>query len=93
MDARRRALPEALRGPQVDFAARGSELRAADWHGGWDTVRGTSFAAPRVARAAATLLQAPDVAVAEAVPARLAATAIDLGAHGRDNTYGAGLLP
>lgn len=92
VDGRRRALPEALRGPQVDFAASGSGLRAAGLDGGWHTVRGTSFAAPRVAHAAASLLDRVDPADAAKVRDQLAAAAIDLGASGRDDTYGNGLL-
>lgn len=92
VDARRRALPEALRGPQVDFAATGSGVPAATLDGGWHEVRGTSFAAPAVARAAATLLDRGDPAVARNVRERLAAMAVDLGATGRDDTYGEGLV-
>lgn len=94
VDARQRALPEALRGAQVDFAARGSGLRAADLDGGWDEVRGTSFATPLVARALARLLTDPagDGPSASALPRRLAEEAIDLGEPGRDDTYGHGLI-
>lgn len=92
VDAQQRALPEALRGPQVDFAAAGSGLRAAVPGGGWHAVRGTSFAVPAVARAAAALLDAPDAVRAASVRGRLAAGAVDLGTRGRDDTYGFGLV-
>lgn len=92
VDVRDRALPEALRGPQVDFAARGKALRAAGVDGGWREVRGTSFAAPLVARAAAALADAPREGNSERLRARLAAVAIDLGDAGRDETYGDGLV-
>ncbi|SOD55303.1 S8 family serine peptidase [Pseudoxanthomonas wuyuanensis] len=92
VDQRQRALPEAGRGRQVDFAARGSQLRVARPDGDWDTVRGTSFAAPLVARAAAQLIGAPGEAEAIRVRAQLIAQAVDLGSKGRDNTYGHGLL-
>lgn len=95
VDARQRALPEALRGAQVDFAARGSGLRAADLDSGWDEVRGTSFATPLVAHALARLLADPagDGPSASRLRECLAADAIDLGEPGRDDTYGHGLVP
>lgn len=92
VDPRERVLPEAGRGQHVDFAAPGSELRAARPSGDWGTVRGTSFAAPLVARAAARLVDAPGHGQAARVRAQLAAEAVDLGPKGRDNTYGHGLL-
>lgn len=94
VDARRRALPEALRGGQVDFAAPGSDLRAARLDGGWDEVRGTSFATPLVAHALALLLAQParDAPSTARLRERLAADAIDLGDPGRDDTYGHGLV-
>ncbi len=79
--ARDRALPEAARGPQVDFAAPGADMAAAGPAGSWTTVRGSSFAAPIVAGLLAR----------EAVAA-LAETAVDLGERGRDPVYGAGLV-
>lgn len=73
VDARNRVLAEAVRGPQVDFAALGIY---AD-----PRVRGTSFAAPIVA-----------ALIAQSSVQRLEASARDLGARGRDNVYGAGLV-
>ncbi|GAB2610358.1 S8 family serine peptidase [Novilysobacter erysipheiresistens] len=92
VDPRKRALPEAVRGTQVDFAAPGSNLRAARLDGGWDTVRGTSFAAPLVARAAAAQVREPGDGRAARVRAQLAERALDLGDQGRDDTYGLGWL-
>lgn len=91
VDARARVLPEAGRGPQVAFAAVG-ELIAAAPQGHWRTQRGTSFAAPLVARLAAQALPQPDPQAAAQVRARLQAQARDLGAPGTDPVYGAGLL-
>jgi hypothetical protein len=73
VDARGRVLMEAVRGPQVDFAALGihSDPR----------VRGTSFAAPIVAGL-----------IAQSSVQRLHASAQDLGARGRDDVYGEGLV-
>ena len=88
----RRVLPEAAQGPQVMFAALGVQRHAAQMGGGTTSVRGTSFAAPRVAALLAQQLPEPGAAAAQAAVARLAATALDLGAPGRDPIYGWGLL-
>ena len=53
---------------------------------------GTSQAAPQVTALAALLLSKGTVATASAALARMVATATDLGAAGRDDTYGAGLI-
>ena len=87
-----RVLPEAAQGPQVMFAALGAQLSAAQMGGGYGNVRGTSFAAPRVAALLAQQMQQPGVATAQSAIARLAATARDLGAPGRDPVYGWGLV-
>lgn len=92
VDRRERALPEAVRGAQVDFAAPGSDLRAARVDGGWNAVRGTSFAAPLIARVAAAHVSEPGNGHTAQVRARLADRAVDLGAKGRDTTYGYGLV-
>ena len=86
VNARDRVLPEAGRGPQVDFAAPGADMAAASAlsNGGYVTVRGASFAAPLVAgllaRQGANAVQA------------LIRTARDLGAPGPDPVYGQGLV-
>lgn len=92
VDARNRLLPEAVRGDAVDFAAPGSELWAARPGGGRGPVRGTSFAAPLVARLAAGEVGFPDDAANAHVMQRLAGRARDLGSRGRDPRYGHGLL-
>lgn len=92
VDPRGRALPEAVRGSQVDFAARGSELPAARYGGGWTKVRGTSFAAPLVARAAALRMREPGNTQAKRIREGLVEMARDLGADGRDDIYGFGLV-
>jgi hypothetical protein len=92
VDARMRALPEAARGPQVDFAAPGAGLRVAVPGGGWDTARGTSFAAPLVARLAAQHAAEAGPGHHDRVRAALAALATDQGARGRDDTYGHGVV-
>ena len=53
---------------------------------------GTSQAAPQVTALAALLLSKGTVTTASAALSRMVATATDLGAAGRDDTYGAGLI-
>jgi len=88
----RRALPEAAQGPQVSFAAPGAELAVARPGGGYVAARGTSFAAPLVAGLLAEHLRGPDSTAAAAALARLADSAQDLGAPGRDPVFGIGLV-
>ncbi len=92
VDAERRVLLEAERGPQVTFAAQGAELEAANLRQGSTLVRGTSFAAPTVAALFAARMSAPDPAAAAAALAALIRRAVDLGPTGRDPIYGYGLL-
>lgn len=86
VDARGRVLPESASGKQVAFCALGVVGR------GRDGLRGTSFAAPIVARRAAQLLASPQAGAAARIEAALARQARDLGAPGRDARYGFGLL-
>jgi len=94
VDARRRVLLEAGRGPQVAFAAPGADLLAAapGLAGGYGPVRGTSYAAPFVAALLAQALPRPDPQAARAAVEALARQATDLGAPGRDPVYGWGAV-
>jgi hypothetical protein len=92
VDAKRRVLLEALRGPQVTFAAPGADIKAANTEHAFTEVRGTSYAAPAVAELLAEILTAPDKAAADAAVDTLAKRAIDLGPPGKDLTYGFGLV-
>lgn len=92
VDARQRVLPEACRGEQVDFAAVGAGLEAAAVGGGFEEVRGTSFATPIVAALLAGSLAAPDRGAAQTALAGLESGAVDLGNNGVDPTYGKGLV-
>ena len=92
VDADRRVLPEACRGEQVDFAAAGAGFSAAAVGGGFEAMRGTSFATPIVAGLLARSLQSPNAANARAAVDALAATAIDIGNNGTDPSYGKGLV-
>lgn len=91
VDARARVLPEAGRGEHVDFAAIGT-VDAATLGGASARLRGTSYAAPAVARLLARGLGAPDPRAAERAQQTLGGSARDLGALGRDDIYGAGLV-
>ncbi|NUO73543.1 MAG: S8 family serine peptidase [Frateuria sp.] len=86
VDARGRVLPESGSGEQVDFCASGVIGR------GRDALRGTSFAAPIVARKAARLLDAPRDGAASEVQQRLIGEARPSGAAGHDPHCGYGLL-
>jgi Subtilase family len=92
VDARRRVLLEACRGPQVDFAAPGADIAAAGPDGALIAVRGTSYAAPIVSALLASRLSSPDGSAAVQAVDALASSATDLGRGGRDDTYGNGLV-
>ncbi|WP_229447947.1 S8 family serine peptidase [Massilia sp. CF038] len=78
VDKRGRVLPEAGRGPQVMFAAPGSNMvSAAPGSPPYRQVRGTSFAAPIVAALLARLLPTPDPSAAARAVATLAGQASD----------------
>ena len=86
VDAHDRVLPESGSGDQVDFCASGVV------GSGRDALRGTSFAAPIVARKAARLLDAPREDAVAQVQQQLIDEARHLGAPGHDPRYGYGLL-
>jgi hypothetical protein len=90
VDARRRVLFEAERGPQVMFAAPGADIVAATMSAGFEKVRGTSFAAPLVAGLLAGLRV--NLTAAGAAIDALAHTALHLGAPGRNPVFGYGLV-
>jgi hypothetical protein len=92
VDKRERALPEALRGRQVDFAAAGADIAAASLDGKYTLVRGTSFAAPIVAALLATDCGDVIPDSHRVLLEKYSQLARDLGAPGLDPTYGFGLL-
>lgn len=80
IDPKRKPLPEAARGPQVMFAAPGSQMAAAAiGTPPYKLVRGTSFASPLVAALLAPRLPSPSTAMAGSAVAALAATAVAAG--------------
>lgn len=82
----------AGRGPHVDLAALGVDMRAASAEGGYDGVSGTSFATPIVSASLALQMPRPSPDMARKKVNALLAGAKDLGAPGRDVIYGAGLF-
>ncbi len=92
VNGRGRVLPEAGRGPQVDFAAPGADMAAAGAGEGYVSVRGSSFASPLVAGLLAQRLQRPGRTGSAAALEAVASAATDAGARGLDPIYGRGLV-
>ena len=81
----------ANRGNQVAFAAQGVSVMTARASGGFGRESGTSMASPVVAAFLSCELQNNKMNTADALK-HLTAEAIDLGAKGRDDIFGYGLL-
>ncbi|MBP1206237.1 hypothetical protein JOD97_004310 [Duganella sp. 1411] len=93
VDAKGRPLPEAARGPQVMFAAPGSQMAsAAVGAPPYRTVRGTSFASPIVAALLAGALDRPDPEAARRAIATVAKGASGVAAGTVSNETGYGVL-
>ncbi|NJS39756.1 MAG: S8 family serine peptidase [Rhodobacteraceae bacterium] len=82
----------AGQGDHVDLAAPGVEVWTAASVKGARPKTGTSFAAPFVTAAVASLLAKEPILTAEEVAARLAGSAQDLGDVGRDTVFGHGVV-
>lgn len=89
VDAAHRVLLSANRGPQIAFSSYGVSVTAAVDDGGYETMSGTSFAAPIVAAELALRCRATD---AQQAMQSLTSNALDLGAPGRDDIYGYGFV-
>jgi len=83
----------SVQNDKVTVAAPGAALTARSINAGaYKTVNGTSFAAPVVSALAALAFSAEPDLEAQAFRDLLTATAVDLGAKGRDNAFGHGLV-
>jgi subtilisin family serine protease len=82
----------ANRGNYIDLSSHGVEVPLIDNGGVPVVATGTSFASPTVARKLARAMTKPDVAAAKSAIAAVEREARDLGAPGRDNIYGHGLV-
>lgn len=72
-----------------DVTAPGQPINSTWINGGFNSISGTSMSTPMVAGLAALILQARNI-TAEELKALIMNTAVDLGATGKDNSYGAG---
>ncbi len=79
-------------GPQVELAAPGVSVLSTYKDGGYATLSGTSMATPHVSGVAALAWEANPLMSNAQVRALLQTTADDLGAAGRDNLFGYGLV-
>jgi subtilisin family serine protease len=78
-------------GPELDLAAPGASIYSTVI-GGYGYLSGTSMAAPYVSGLAAILRGYPAGFSPDAIEWVMESTALDLGAAGRDNLYGYGLI-
>ncbi|NIA72415.1 S8 family serine peptidase [Pelagibius litoralis] len=91
IDARKRLYRSANRGAYVELAAPGVDVWSADAKNGFTTWTGTSFAVPFAAAALLHTRARPGTGPGEA-RSLLNRSAEDLGAAGRDDVFGWGLL-
>jgi subtilisin family serine protease len=77
-------------GPAIDLSAPGNSIYTTYLNNGYTTVGGTSLSCPHVVGTAALLLAIGEPA--SSVRERLIATAEDLGAQGKDDYFGYGLV-
>jgi len=76
----------------VELTAPGVSVYSTWKNGGYVTMSGTSMAAPHVAAAAAVAWSSDPSKTNVEIRAALQQTALDLGAAGRDNAYGYGVV-
>jgi subtilisin family serine protease len=79
-------------GPEVELAAPGVSILSTYKDGGYATLSGTSMATPHVSGVAALAVQANPLMTNAEIRALLQSTADDLGAVGKDNLFGYGLV-
>lgn len=92
VDRMKRPYRRAGRGEHIDLAAPGVQVWTAASVSGARPKTGTSFAAPFVTAAAALMKSANGNATAADIQDALGKSAEDLGAPGKDDVFGWGLL-
>ena len=92
LDARLQPYAHANRGDYIAFAAPGVDVWAAAPGGGGKYQSGTSYAVPFATAVFAAAKAAQPAAAPAALEQALAARAKDLGAPGKDGTFGWGLI-
>ena len=92
VDTERRIQVDANRGPEIAFAALGVDVPVAALDKTYTMATGTSFAAPLIAARLALKMARSDVATSPRAQQDLRAEAVDLGAPGRDEIFGYGLI-
>lgn len=75
-----------------NISAPGVDTRSAHQNGGYAQLSGTSMASPHVNGVIALMLQACDTLTSDEVKQIIYETAFDLGAPGKDNVYGWGMI-
>jgi len=91
IDLNQRVFRRAGRGDHVDFSAPGVRVRAASTAGGYTLMSGTSFATPVVAALVALRASNGSTDIQNLL-SDLSTSVRDLGAPGRDDVFGHGLL-
>jgi subtilisin family serine protease len=91
-DAGDRIFRSANIGPHVAVTAPGVDILLPAPNSDYQLTSGTSFAAAHVSGIVALILERKPDLTPDAVRAILMASARDLGPHGRDNEFGAGLV-
>ncbi|WP_201864800.1 S8 family serine peptidase [Microvirga soli] len=92
VDGKRDIYRRATQGDYIDLAAPGVDLWVAAPGGGGATKSGTSYAVPFISAAAAILHASDPNRDPAGLQAALENSTMDLGAPGRDKTFGNGLL-
>jgi len=91
-DQNDRAAPFSPNAPELELVAPGTTIYSTLPGGSYGVKSGTSMACPHVAGVAALIWSANSSLPNQEVRNKLAQTAVDLGAPGRDTSYGFGLV-